>query len=187
MRCRSLVFFSIFCFSDLGFCYLTSDFAVNYGVANYRLNAGRDDLNLTSTYLIDFSYNLNQENINTVFFVNFNEAPESSQGVMAYTHLGFGFRVYPLGINGERTILDSTTEGRILRPSPFVGSSLGVTNFSVQKVNDTTGYFNAVGFDVSIHTGVEVVLTPDVFFSWPGGFGPRFTHPKSHDSSRAQL
>ncbi len=145
--------------------YLTSDFHVNAGGMEYKLKPGSSELTISSTSLIDFSYNLNQDNLDMSFFLNFAETVSSSQGPLAYTHLATGLRYYPLGINGQRVIYDSTTEGRLLKPSPFVSVAFGVSNFSVKDINSTEGYFNAVGYDVLVAGGVEVVLTSDIFLT----------------------
>lgn len=145
--------------------YLTSDFDVATGYTGATLKTTGNTVNMNSMSTLDFSYNLNNPAWSSALNLVFSEVATSSQGNLAWTRVGVGVRYYPIGYNGERVIFDNQVEGRYWRPAPFVGFSTGFSNFSVESVDGTSGYFNATSMDFNLRFGAEVVLTSNYFLT----------------------
>lgn len=144
---------------------LTSDFDAGLGVTNIRMVVGQNVVNFESPLTATFSYNINYLPLNTSFNLTAMESLQSNQGSLNFTRVGGGFRTYPLGMNGARVIIDSKTEARKFKPSPYVGLNIGLSNFSVTDVSSSIGFFNAVAIDGHLVGGNDLTIAPNLFLT----------------------
>lgn len=144
--------------SSEAFAYLTSDVDIGIGYTNIDFEVTDNTANLTSLGTLDASFNLNNAAWNSAFTLNVSEALQSSQGPLAWTRISAGGRYYLTGFNSQRVIFDNKVEGTYRRPAPFVGATVGYSNFSIKNLGADTGYFNASCMDFNLRGGAEVVL-----------------------------
>ncbi len=141
------------------FAFITSDTTLSLGVSSNTLTLSNTSQTITSSSTIDFSYNAYYQPLRSAFIMNFTEYASSNIGSLNQIRIGFGLRWYLFGVNGERYIVDSQTDGRLFRPSPFWSLTGGMTTISVPAINKDPGqYFNAVALDWDLRAGVEVPL-----------------------------
>lgn len=142
------------------FAYLTSDTSFSMGLSSNTLSLSNTTQTITSTSMIDFTYNAYYQPLRSAFILNFTELASSNIGTLNENRIGAGLRWYVFGVNGERYVIDSQTEGRIFRPSPFLSLTGGMTTISVPSINkDKAQYFNAVALDWEFRAGVEIPIT----------------------------
>lgn len=150
---------------DVARAHLTSDVDIATGYSNIQFQTAGNNVNMSTLATLDFNYNLNHAAWNSAVILNFTEATVSSQGPLAWTRLGLGLRYYLTGLAGQRVIFDNKVEGKYWRPAPFVGMTLGFSNFSVENIDGAAGYFNASTMDANLRAGAEVVLTTNFFLT----------------------
>jgi len=154
----------IFIMESSAIAYLTSDVTGSLGIASNTVKLTGTTQNITSTGTFDFSYNAYYQPLHSAFIMNFTEYAKTSVGSLNQVRIGFGIRWYIFGFNGERYIVDSQTEGRVFRPAPFWSLTGGMSTISVPKVNQDSGqYFNAVGMDWDLRTGIEVPINRNYY------------------------
>lgn len=144
---------------------LTSDFDAGFGVTNIRLKVDTNIVNFESPLTMNFAYNINYLPLNTSLNLVAMESLQSNQGALNFTRVGAGFRTYPMGMNGQRVIIDSRTEARKFRPSPYVGANVGISNFSITEVSSSIGFFNAVALDAHLVGGNDLTIAPNLFLT----------------------
>lgn len=147
---------------------LTSDFDSGLGITNFRIQVDGNVVNFESPMTLNFSYNVNYVPLNMALNLTAMESLESNQGNLNFTRLGAGLRVYPLGMNGSRIVIDSKTEARKFKPSPYVGMNMGLSNFSILRVSsdkDQESFFNMVGIDAHLVGGNDLSLSPNLFLT----------------------
>jgi hypothetical protein len=145
--------------------FLTSDVDVGLGYTNIDFDVTDNSANLSSLGTLDASFNLNNAAWNAAFTLNVTEALASSQGPLAWTRVAAGARYYLTGFNSQRVIFDNKVEGVYRRPAPFVGGTIGYSNFSIRSLGADEGYFNAACMDVNLRGGAEVVLGDGVLMT----------------------
>lgn len=152
-----LFFFIIFGFSDFAKALLVSDVDLNYGQSALRIQTRTQNISFTSTSTLEFNYNLLMPSWNTAFCMSFFETYLSNQGSMAFTRWAIGNKFYFFGVIRDRLIIDTNVEATILKPKPFIGAFLGISNLSTKD-------FNASSFDSNVKLGVEVPMSTLVTF-----------------------
>lgn len=152
-------------FTSEAFAYLTSDVDFGIGYTNIDLKVTDNTANLTSLGTLDASFNLNNAAWNSAFTLNVTEAVNSSQGTLAWTRIGVGGRYYLTGFNSQRIIFDNKVEGVFRRPAPFVGVTVGYSNFGIKQLGADVGNFNAACMDFNLRGGAEVVLGEGVLMT----------------------
>jgi hypothetical protein len=70
---------------------------------------------------------------------------------------------YFFGFNGEKLLIDNNTSGLILRPTPFVGMGIGLTNLSITS-ESTIGDFNTSNYEAIVNGGLEIPISPTFLF-----------------------
>jgi len=164
MPIRSLLILFMSVCSFQANAYLSSDFDVNAGFTSFGINVGDNiQRSLESMSTIEIGYNLIFVGADMAFNFSFQEILQSEFGSLPYTRIALGPRWFPRGLNGRRVILDNQVQGRIWRPSPFIGLQVGLSNLSIQDNTDSqlTNDFNAAMFDANVEIGVETPITSD--------------------------
>ncbi len=160
---KALIFFSILFFVFSVEAYLTSDFDVTIGYTDLSIKAGTDfNRTLSSFTFLELNYNLNIAGPSLTINLSFNEIVNSNLGNMPYTRLGLGVRWYPLGLNGQRIILDNQVVAKKWEPSPFMALSAGLASMSVvSTVESDKEHFNAAMVDYFFKFGNEIPIAAD--------------------------
>lgn len=160
-----LIFIVLFCFVSVpSNAYIASDFDANWGVSFIDVKvAGIAPKAIESYSTLEIGYNLIFSSINTALNISFMELVNSNFGLIPFTRLAFGPRYYVRGLNGTRLLLDNQVQGRLWRPSPFIGFQLGFSSLSIE---DTTSpqfqnNFNAAIVDANIELGLETPISSD--------------------------
>jgi len=159
MQVRLFIFLLIFVFSSKSHAYLTSDVDISLGFTSIDLQAGTSFVASLEEAIFEFNYNLNYSGPDISINLSFSEIIKDGFSNAAYTKLGLGLKWYFLGFNGEQIILGNSTKGLILRPTPFIGASGGVTNLSITS-ESSIGDFNTSNYEVMANAGLEVPITP---------------------------
>ncbi len=150
--------------------HLTSDFDVTSGYLNMEVAAGNDFNQIyDSLFALEFNYCINFSGPNISFTMSFFEVLQSDFGPISFTRIALGTRWYVTGFNGKRTIYDSSTQGRIFKPAPFVGLNVGLGTLAVNTSASLDRDFNATVVDAKGVIGVDIPIT----FRWmlTGQFG----------------
>lgn len=87
------------------------------------------------------------------YAIEFFELLNSREGSLAMTRLSVGPRWYPMGMNGSKVLIDNDVVAKIWKATPYVGASLGLANLSTKA-------YNASLFDLGLHFGVEIPMSP---------------------------
>ena len=95
--------------------------------------------------------------------INIVEILTDSFSNISYTRLGAGLKWYFFGFNGEKLLIDNNTSGLILRPTPFVGMGIGLTNLSITS-ESTIGDFNTSNYEAIVNGGLEIPISPTFLF-----------------------
>ena len=143
--------------------HMTSDVSLASGLTALTMKTAGNTVTLTSMASIYFTFNLNHPASKMALTLEFMEAPNSSQGPLAWTRLGAGAKYYLTGFNAQRVVFDNHVEGMYWRPAPYIGGSLGLSTFSISNVGGLDGYFNAAVVDAIARAGAEVVLSSSLF------------------------
>ncbi len=139
------------------FAHLYSDVDASLGFTSINVTAGNTFEAKLEEAIFEFNYNLNYAGPNIAFNINFAEVVKDGFTNISYTRMGLGARWYFFGFNGQKLIIDNQTSGLILRPTPYIGSGVGMSNFSITEGGP--GDFNASNLDLTIYAGLEVPLT----------------------------
>ncbi|MBO9666353.1 MAG: hypothetical protein J7501_06020 [Bdellovibrio sp.] len=163
--------------------YLTSDWDVSLGMSSLKYYFGRleDSKTLESSTTIEVNYSINNPSINTAFTMSFMEMTEADGMQLPFTRLSFGARYYLFGVNGMRTILDSRTQAKVWRATPFIAANLGLSNLAVEKLNASL-------MDISLRGGVEIPMMSNLLLVGQVALGSSLTSAgDQEDSIRYEL
>jgi hypothetical protein len=141
---------------------LSSNYDFNLGYSSLDSKTSVTSTNVTGQVTFDLNYNLIVAACKCTLTGTFQEFFKSSQGDMSFTRIAFGSRYYPFGTNSMRIVLDSKTEGRIWRASPFVALELGFSNLSIARADELDRYFNLFSNDIGIRFGNEIPIGPGI-------------------------
>lgn len=162
--CKLITLISIIFAGLFSHAALTSDVTAGLAFGSNTVSLTQTKQTITSSSIFDFSYNIYYSAMRSAFFLNFTESLKSNVGELTFTRIGMGARWYLFGFNGDRMVLDSSVEGRVIRPAPFLSLSLGSTTLSVPTLNlDSRQYFNAMSFDLDFRAGIEVPLNHNYY------------------------
>jgi hypothetical protein len=148
-----LLFYSSQCLSAF-----SSSFDVNFGQSSFNAKTSNDTRTIDSFSTIQMNYCLRKPIAGVAYCLEFFELLNSAEGALAMTRMSLGGRWYPLGMNGNKVIIDNDVTAKIWKATPFVGGSLGLTNLSTKA-------YNASLFDLGIRFGVEIPLSPKLLLN----------------------
>lgn len=156
--------------SSPAWAYLTSDWDVSLGMTSLKYAFARDSSSKTieSPTTLEVNYSVNSPSINTAFTLSFMEMTEAEGMQMPFTRIALGARYYLFGTNGLRTILDSRTQAKVWRPTPFVAANLGLCNLAVKD-------FNASLVDLNLRGGVEIPMMSNMLLIGQVAMGSSLT------------
>ena len=143
---------------NASFAYLTSSFDVNVGQTSFVAKAGTDTRTIDSFSAVEMNYSLRKSSLGVAYAISFFEIVNSKEGSLAMTCLSFGPRWYPIGMNGNKVLIDNDVVAKIWKATPYLGGSLGITNLS-------TEIYNASMFDLGIRFGVEIPISPKLLLN----------------------
>ncbi|UOF00175.1 hypothetical protein [Bdellovibrio reynosensis] len=157
--------------------YLTSDWDVSMGMTSlkYKYSNLVDD-SLESSSTIEVNYSVNNPSLNTAMTLSFMEAAGGGGQQLPFTRIAVGARYYMFGVNGVRVVMDSTSEAKVWRPTPFIAINAGLSNLAVEG-------FNASLLDLSVRGGVEVPLYSDLLIIGQVALGSSLTSAASEDEA----
>ncbi|XGC81091.1 hypothetical protein ACES2L_01180 [Bdellovibrio bacteriovorus] len=157
--------------------YLTSDWDVSMGMTSlkYKYSNIVDD-SLESSSTIEVNYSVNNPSLNTAMTLSFMEAAGGGGQQLPFTRIAIGARYYMFGVNGVRVVMDSTSEAKVWRPTPFIAVNAGLSNLAVEG-------FNASLLDLSVRGGVEVPLYSDLLLIGQVALGSSLTSADSEDEA----
>lgn len=156
--------------SSPAWAYLTSDWDASIGMTSLKYDFARDSSSKTieSPTTIEINYSINNPSINTALTMSFMEMTEADGMQMPFTRIALGARYYLFGTNGIRTILDSRTQAKVWRPTPFVAANLGLANLAVKE-------FNASLIDLNLRGGVEIPMMSNMLLVGQVALGSSMT------------
>lgn len=138
--------------------YLTSSFDINLGQSSFNAKTSNEQREIDSFSTLEMNYSLRNSSMGVSYALSFFELVNSKEGSLAMTRLSFGPRWYPLGMNGNKVLIDNDVIAKIWKATPYLGGSLGLTNLSTKD-------YNASLFDLGIRFGVEVPLSPSLLLN----------------------
>lgn len=162
--------------------YLVSDWDMSLGIMSMKYSHRELNDTVESSTAIEFNYSIYQAATNTAFTLSFMELAGGGGLDLPYTRIALGARYYILGINGLRTVIDSRSEMRVWRASPFIGTSVGIGSLSVATDSDGGG-FNASLVDFNLRGGVEVPIGADLLFIGQVSLATSLTSSKVEDEA----
>lgn len=133
--------------------YLTSSFDLNLGQSSFTAKASTDTRTIDSFSTLEMNYCLRNSSLGIAYAISFFELVNSKEGSLALTRLSLGPRWYPIGMNGNKVLIDNDVIAKIWKATPYIGGSFGLTNLSTKA-------YNASLFDLGIRVGVEIPLSP---------------------------
>lgn len=157
--------------------YLTSDWDVSMGMTSLKYKyADIVDDSLESSSTFEVNYSVNNPSLNTALTLSFSEAAGGGGQQLPFTRIAIGARYYMFGVNGVRVVMDSKSEAKIWRPTPFIAVNAGLSNLAVEG-------FNASLLDLSVRGGVEVPLYSDLLLIGQVALGSSLTSAASEDEA----
>lgn len=153
--------------SKLSHAYLTSSFDMNIGQSSFSAKTSNDSRTIGSFSTIEMNYCLRNSSMGLAYAMSFFEVVNSKEGALALTRFSVGPRYYPMGMNGNKVIIDNDVVAKIWKATPYIGGSMGLTNISTQV-------YNASMFDLGFRFGVEIPLTPRLLLNAQYGFSESF-------------
>jgi hypothetical protein len=160
MKCDKLrnffFIFLVFSLSNSARGNLVSSFDASFGFTSMNLSTNGYSKSLSGVSLIETNYLLWLNSISGAVVISFSELLQGEGKILPMTQLGFGYRYYPIGFNGARSILDQGVVGRIWKSTPFLGLNINLVNISVDA-------FNASLIAIAPRFGVELPLTTSLF------------------------
>ncbi|WP_413582469.1 hypothetical protein [Bdellovibrio sp. HCB288] len=168
--------------SSPSWAYLTSDWDVSLGLTSLQYDFARLESakSLESSTTLEVNYSLNNPSINTAMTLSFMEITEAAGLQMPFTRIAVGARYYVLGVNGMRTVLDSRTQAKVWRSTPFVAMNFGLSNLAVDKLNASL-------LDVSLRGGVEIPMMSNLLLVGQVSVGTSLTSSSDEDSVNYQF
>ena len=133
--------------------YLTSSFDVNIGQSSFIAKAGDDSRTIDSFSAVEMNYSLRNSSLGIAYAITFFELMNSKEGALALSCISLGPRWYPIGMNGNKVLIDNDVVAKIWKATPYLGASLGLTNLS-------TKIYNASLFNLGMRFGVEIPISP---------------------------
>lgn len=156
--------------SSPAWAYLTSDWDTSIGMTSLQYSFARNSSAKTieSPTTLEVNYSINNPSINTALTMSFMEMTEAEGMQMPFTRVALGARYYLFGTNGIRTILDSRTQAKVWRPTPFVAANFGLSNLAVKD-------FNASLVDLTLRGGVEIPMMSNILLVGQVALGSSLT------------
>lgn len=138
-------------FATKAHALLISSVDAGLGFSTYKLNYSGLTHSMTSTSTIELNYVLKHSALSSAYTLSFMEMLSESNRQLPFTKLAFGYRWYPMGMNGGRLILDQGAIAQVWKATPFALLSMGMTNVSIPE-------FNATLIDTTLGFGAELPL-----------------------------
>ena len=185
---NKLIILVILVYSQYSYSYIKSDFDANWGVSFVDITLdGVGTRSLESYSTIKLDYNLIFSSLDMALVFSMSEMFESNFGTIPYTRFGIGPRWYIRGINGNRVLLDNQVQGRLWKPSPFIGLQLGFGSLSLEDGADVQlkSDFNAAVIDTTLEIGLETPVSANMVFI--GHFSYLMSALSSSDETRPAL
>lgn len=133
-----------------------TDFDAALGFSSIGVEAGTAyEQTMESLSTLELNYNFNFQNMDTSLNLSFQEMLDSTYGPLAFTRFAVGGRWYPMGMNGERVLMDNGAWARTFSTKPFISITGGLGTLSVV---DGDVNFNAVMVDVAFRLGLELPI-----------------------------
>ncbi|WP_374000540.1 hypothetical protein [Bdellovibrio bacteriovorus] len=156
--------------------YLSSDWDVSMGASSlkYQMPSREIDETVESSTTLEVNYSINNPSMNTAMTLSFMEMAGGGGKQLPFTRIAVGGRYYMFGVNGMRMIVDSSSEAKVWRPTPFVAANLGLSNLSVDNLNASL-------IDLSLRGGVEIPVMSDLLLIGQVAMGMSLTAPSAED------
>ena len=157
---------------------LTSDWDVSMGMTSlkYQFPSAGVDKSIESSTTMEVNYSINNPALNTALTLSFMEMAGGGGKQLPFTRIALGGRYYMLGVNGMRVVVDSSSEAKVWRPTPFIAANLGLSNLAVDD-------FNASLIDLTVRGGVEIPVMSDLLLIGQVSMGSSLTAPSSEDEN----
>ncbi|WP_374076976.1 hypothetical protein [Bdellovibrio bacteriovorus] len=178
---KLLVLLCTFLMTAQAQAYLTSDWDVSLGMTSLKYKFRELDESIESSTTIEVNYSIYQPSVNTAMTLSFMEIAGGGPQQLPFTRIAVGARYYLFGINGLRVVMDSRSEARVWRPSPFVAANLGLSNLSVGESAEES--FNASLIDLNVRGGVEVPMLSDLLLIGQVSLGSSMASAGKEDDS----
>lgn len=179
---RLLLAFTMLLLTSPAYAALVSDWDISMGMISMKYSHRDLSDTLESSTALEVNYSIYQSAMDTAFTLTFMEVAGGGGHSLPYTRISMGARYYLMGINGLRTILDSRSEMRVWKASPFVAMNLGIGSLTV-KTDEEGGGFNASLVDLNFRGGVEIPLGSDLLLIGQISVGSSMTSSKVEDES----
>jgi hypothetical protein len=168
--------------SSPAWAYMTSDWDASLGITSLQYDFARmeDSKSLESSTTLEVNYSINNPSINTAMTLSFMEITEAGGLQLPFTRIAVGARYYLMGVNGMRTVLDSRTQAKIWRSTPFIAANVGLSNLAVEKMNASL-------LDLSIRGGVEIPVMSNMLLVGQVALGSSLTASSEEDSVSYQF
>lgn len=133
---------------------LVSSFDVNGGFSSLQVNANNFTSQISTLTTVELNYVLKHASMSSGYVMSFSEVLSAQSLTLPWTRFAAGYRYYPLGFNGSRTILDSGVETNSWKATPFIGLNIGLVNLTLPELNASL-------IEFSPRFGVELPISPN--------------------------